>query len=134
MSMRVGGVWVPNSLAPRRFLSRAIQTASSPTSLKRDSGSRNPQPSGFRYDSLVVPTSGTVSSNGNGPLSHIVPALGVAGLLITGAMRLHPYTAAAALFIGVGIAVLNYGSEPAGSGAEVGVETQPQPDWLNPHF
>jgi hypothetical protein len=133
MSMRVGGVWVPNSLAPRRFFPSVITRATTSDKKTPSRSSTRPQPAGFRNDSFLVPTSGTVSTNGKGPLSHIVPALGVAGLLITGAMRLHPVTAGAALFIGVGIAVLNYGSEPAGTGFEAEVETG-QPDWLNPHF
>jgi len=131
MSMRVGGVWVPNSLSPRRFFPSVLQrTTTSTSKTSTPARAARPQPSGFR-DNLVVPTSGTVSTNGNGPLSHIVPALGVAGLLITGAMRLHPATAAAALFIGVGIAVLNYGSEPV-SGPAIVEESSNPLEWAKP--
>ena len=64
----------------------------------------------------VGPGPGPTSQNTEpGFLDHLDPIMGVAGFIIVGAMRLHPATAGAALFIGVGLAVINWGSEPVGA-------------------
>lgn len=130
--MRVGGVWVPNSRAPLRILPSSIMSQTTTT----PSESRFAHPGVVRQTPALIPTSGTTSDT-PGFLSHVSPWMGIAGLLIVGAMRLHPATAGAALFIGVGISVINYGSEPAGplpgsSNNDPGARSGP--GWLNPHF
>jgi len=62
-----------------------------------------------------TPTVSTTTNTDPGFLDHVDPVMGIAGLIIGGALRLHPATAGAALFVGVGLAVLNWGSEPAGA-------------------
>lgn len=51
-----------------------------------------------------------------GLLDHVSPVMGVLGLVIVAALRLHPATAITATVIGVGLAVINWGSSPAGDG------------------
>lgn len=58
----------------------------------------------------------TSTGGDTGLLDHVSPVMGVLGLIIVAGMRLHPVTAITATVIGVGIAVINWGSAPAGDG------------------
>jgi len=55
------------------------------------------------------------SSSDTGLLDHVSPVMGVLGLIIVAGLRLHPATAISATVIGAGIAVINWGSAPAGA-------------------
>ena len=61
------------------------------------------------------PGLGLPDPEARGLLDHLSPTMAIAGLIVVGAMRLHPVTAPAALIIGVGRAAINWGSAPAGA-------------------
>ena len=53
-------------------------------------------------------------SDSPGAFSHVEPALGVLGLIIGIGLKLYPPTKVAGFLIAAGLAVINWGSTPAG--------------------
>lgn len=59
---------------------------------------------------------GTTASDSDSPgfFDHVEPVLGVLGLIIGAGLKIYPPTKVAGLLIAAGIAVINWGSTPAG--------------------
>jgi len=132
--MRVAGVWIPATSTPPLMVIGVVAPADPPTKLGPI------LPVGLP----LVPTSGTLAGLPDEPLDgssggfmdHVVPVLGAIGFIVGVASKVHPYTRTAGFLIAAGIAVLNYGSEPAGSGVTTdtsSIQTNPN-NWASPGF
>jgi len=85
---------------------------------------------GGRDDLMATLAAIPASKDGDGFLSHVVPALGFVGLVVGVGLKLHPATKIPAVLLGVGLAVINWGASPVGAGIELDESTH-EPGWLN---
>lgn len=73
------------------------------------------------------------SDTSGGYLDNVNPYFGAAAFFAAALIKLHPYGKIGGLLIGVGGAVINYGSQSAGDGTSSS-PTSSSPTWLQPHF
>lgn len=85
---------------------------------------------GGRDDGMTTLAAIPASKDGDGFLSHVVPAMGFVGLAVGVGLKLHPATKIPALLLATGLAVINWGASPVGSGIELDESTH-EPGWLS---
>jgi len=85
---------------------------------------------GGRDDGMATLAGVPTSKDGDGFLSHVVPAMGFIGLVVGVGLKLHPATKIPSILLATGLAVVNWGASPVGGGVDLD-ESSHNPGWLN---